>query len=113
MNNSKPVIPAAINEPVLNYALGSVERASLQSKLKDLKQDHIEIPAFIHGQAIHTGELADIRPPHEISHRLATVHQCRTQEVHQAIDSALEARHEWSEMDYPLVSLTWCLDLER
>jgi len=100
MNNSTPVIPSAINEPVLNYAPGSPERASLQSKLRDLKRDHIEIPAFIHGKPVYTGEIAEIRPPHEISHELATVHQCRTQEVHQAIDSALEARHQWSEMDF-------------
>ena len=100
MNNSKPVVPAAINEPVLNYAPGSAERISLQAKLRELKQTEIEIPAFIHGNAVHTGDLEDIRPPHEVSHRLGTVHKCGTEEVNRAIASALEARHTWSEMDF-------------
>jgi len=100
MNNSKPVIPAAINESVLNYAPGSPERTSLQNKLHEFKQVDLEIPAFIHGSAIHTGNLEEIRPPHELSHILGKVHKCGTREVNHAIDSALEARHTWAEMDF-------------
>ncbi len=100
MNNSKPVIPTAINEPVLNYAPGSSERSSLQAKLRELKRTELEIPAFIHGNAVHTGDLEEIRPPHELNHRLGTVHKCGTGEVNRAIDSALEARQAWSEMDF-------------
>ncbi len=100
MNNSKPVIPKAINEPVLNYAPGSEERTSLQETLSQLKRNELEIPAFIHGNAIHSGDLEKIRPPHELSHVLGTVHKCGSKEVIQAIDSALEARHIWSEMDF-------------
>lgn len=100
MNNSKPVVPAAINEPVLDYAPGSAERASLQSKLHELKQSEVEIPAFIHGEAVHTGDLQEVRPPHELSHLLGVAHQCGTKEVDRAITSALEARHAWSDMDF-------------
>ncbi|MCY4160098.1 MAG: L-glutamate gamma-semialdehyde dehydrogenase [Bacteroidetes bacterium] len=100
MNNSKPVIPTAINEPVLDYAPGSSERASLQEKLRELKQTELEIPAFIHGDALHTGDLEEISPPHELSHRLAQVHKCGAKEVHHAIKSALEARRAWSELDF-------------
>jgi len=100
MNNSKPVIPHAINEPVLDYAPGSAERTSLLAKLRELKRTPIEIPAFIHGNAVHTGDLAEIRPPHELGHLLGTVHQCSSQQVEHAIESALEARHAWSEMDF-------------
>ncbi len=100
MNNSSPVIPPAVNEPVLNYAPGSPERLSLQAKLHELKRTELEIPAFINGNAIHTGNIEEIRPPHELSHLLGTVHKCGPKEVTQAIDSALEARHMWSEMDF-------------
>ncbi len=100
MNNSKPVIPKAINEPVLDYAPGSAERGSLKAKLRELKGTEIEIPAFIHGNAVHTGDTSEIRPPHEIRHRLGIVHQCSSKHILQAIESALKARHAWSEMDF-------------
>ncbi len=100
MNNSRPAIPEAINEPVLDYAPGSPERASLQAKLRELKQSEVEIPAFINGIAVRTGDIEEIRPPHELSHLLGTVHKCGSKEVNQAIDSALEARKQWSEMDF-------------
>ncbi len=100
MNNSTPTIPAAVNEPVLDYAPGSFERVALQAKLHELKQNEVEIPAFIHGSAVYTGDTEPIRPPHELRHLLGTVHKCGAKEVNQAINSALEARKEWSEMDF-------------
>ena len=100
MNNSKPLVPEAVNEPVLNYAPNSPERLSLQAKLRELKQDRIEIPAFINGKPIQTGDLDEIRPPHELSHLLGTVHKCGSKEVALAIDAALTARESWSEMDF-------------
>ena len=39
--------PLPINEPVLNYAPGSVERASLKKALAELKKKPIEIPMYI------------------------------------------------------------------
>lgn len=100
MNNSKPVIPTAINEPVLDYAPSSPECASLQAKLRELKRNKLEIPAFINGETVHTGQTEEIRPPHELGHLLGTVHQCETKEVSRAIDAALEAQKEWSAMDF-------------
>ncbi|MCY4233131.1 MAG: L-glutamate gamma-semialdehyde dehydrogenase [Bacteroidetes bacterium] len=100
MNNSKPIIPKAINEPVLDYAPGSSECASIKLKLKELKGTQTEIPAFIHGKAVHTGDLGEIRPPHEVAHLLGAVHKCGSKQVQQAIESALEARKTWSEMDF-------------
>lgn len=100
MNNSRPSIPAAKNEPVLNYAPGSSERISLQNKLRELKQDELEIPAFIGGKAVYTGDLEEIRPPHELSHRLGVVHKCSAKEALQSIEASLEARRDWANMDF-------------
>lgn len=100
MNNSIPTIPTAVNESVLNYAPGSAECTSLQAKLRELKQTELEIPAFIHGKEVHTGNLEEIRPPHELSHLLGTVHKCGLEEVNRGISSALKARQSWSEMDF-------------
>ncbi len=100
MNNSRPRIPAGKNEPVLNYAPGSPERISLQNKLREFKQSELEIPAFIGGKAIYTGDLEEIRPPHELSHRLGVVHKCGEKEALQAIEASLEARRDWANMDF-------------
>ena len=59
--------PLPINEPVLNYAPGSAERASLKKALAELKKKPIEIPMYIGSKAVKTGKLVDIHPPHELS----------------------------------------------
>ena len=48
-------IPPAINEPISEYAPGSVERANLKSKLAEMESDFYEIPIIIGGKEIHTG----------------------------------------------------------
>lgn len=100
MNNSITPIPEAINEPVSSFAPGSRERRSLQAYLASLKSSTVDIPAFIGGREVRTGNTSAVRPPHELSHTLAHVHNCGTQEVNQAIEAALEARHDWSRMHY-------------
>lgn len=100
MNNSIPSIPAAKNEPVLDYAPGSPERISLQNKLRELKQDELAIPALIGGKALYTGDLEEIRPPHELSHRLGVVHKCGAKEAQQAIEASQDAWHHWANMDF-------------
>src|SRR5690625_7795841 len=76
MNNSFPQVPHPINEPVRDYAPGSPERASLQQRIAELKAEVIEIPAFIGGQEVRTGNTEEARPPHEIAHKLGDVHLC-------------------------------------
>ena len=50
-------IPSAVNEPVIEYAPGSVERANLKSKLAEMENEYYEIPIIIGGKEIHTGNL--------------------------------------------------------
>ena len=100
MNNSLSPIPKAINEPVLSYAPGSTERRSLQGRLAELKSTELDIPAFIGGKEVRTGNTSVIRPPHELAHTLGHVHNCGPEEVDQAINAALKARHDWSRMHF-------------
>ena len=90
-------IPLAINEPISEYAPGSVERANLKSKLAEMESDFYEIPIIIGGKEIHTGNLGKCREPHNHQHILAEYHQAGTKEVHQAIDAAIDSWHSWSE----------------
>lgn len=101
MINQIPHTPRPENETVLSYAPGSPERASLRRKLEELKREQIEIPAFIGGEEVRTGDTIEIHPPHDHGSTLATVHLCGEKEVGRAIDAAMTARKEWARMPWP------------
>ena len=63
------------NEPVLNYAPGSAERKSLQAAIKELKSQQRDIPMYINGKEVRSGEKMEIRPPHETAHLLGHFHK--------------------------------------
>jgi len=92
--------PMPVNEPVLQYAPGSPERAALKKVLAELKKKPIEIPMYISGKSVKTGNKKDIHPPHELSHTLATFHAGEEKHVNQAIDAALKAKDAWAAMSW-------------
>ncbi|MEQ1623537.1 MAG: L-glutamate gamma-semialdehyde dehydrogenase [Sediminibacterium sp.] len=92
--------PMPANEPVLNYAPGSPERASLKKALADLKKKPIDIPMYIGSKSVRTGVKHDIHPPHELSHVLGTFHAGNATHVNQAIDAALKAKQAWADMSW-------------
>ena len=92
--------PMPVNEPVLQYAPGSPERAALKKTLAELKKKPIEIPMYIGGKAVKTGIKKDIHPPHEISHTLGFFHAGEEKHVNQAIDAALKAKDAWAAMSW-------------
>jgi 1-pyrroline-5-carboxylate dehydrogenase len=95
INNAVIHTPQPANEPVLNYAPGSRERAELKSALADLSSKVIEIPVIIGGKEIKTGNIGTVVTPHDRHHRLATYHKAGAKEVQLAIDVALEAAKQW------------------
>ncbi|PSQ81721.1 MAG: 1-pyrroline-5-carboxylate dehydrogenase [Bacteroidetes bacterium QS_8_68_15] len=101
MNNSIARTPPPENEPVRSYAPGSAERASLQARLAEMKQDApVEIPALIGGEEVRTGETTELHAPHEHRRVLAQVHHADSETTKRAIEAALEARHEWMQMPW-------------
>ena len=92
--------PMPVNEPVLQYAPGSPERAALKKTLAELKKKPLEIPMYIGGKAVKTGKKVDIHPPHETSHTLGFFHAGEEKHVHQAIDAALKAKDAWAAMSW-------------
>lgn len=85
------------NEPVLNYAPKSVERIALQKAIADLKSQTRDIPMYINGKEVRTGDKKEIRPPHETAHLLGHFHAGDASHVTQAIDAALAARKQWAD----------------
>ncbi len=100
MNNSIALPPIPQNEPIKSYAPGSPERKSLITRLEAMKQQPLEIPAYIGDQEIFTGRTASLHPPHEKAHVLGSVHLCGEPEVTLAIETALKARITWSKMHW-------------
>lgn len=84
------------NEPVLNYAPGSPERKKLQEAIAELKSQQRDIPMYINGKEVRTGDRKEIRPPHETAHVLGHFHTGKAEHVQQAIDAALAAREAWA-----------------
>lgn len=88
------------NEPVLSYAPGSAERATLKKTLAELKSVEADIPMYIGNKEVRTNKKVAIHPPHEIKHTLGYFHAGEEKHVHQAIDAALAAKESWSNMSW-------------
>lgn len=95
MNSGYFNYPLPTNEPVLSYAPGTPEREALKKALAELKQEEIDIPMYIGGEEVRSGERIPIYPPHEISHTLGYFHTSGETHIVQAIDAALQAREHW------------------
>lgn len=92
--------PMPVNEPILNYAPGSPEKLRQKFVLEALKSKVADIPMVINGQEVRTGDLKEIRPPHELDHLLGHFHMGDASHVSAAIDAALTARKDWADMSW-------------
>lgn len=92
--------PMPVNEPVLNYAPGSAEKKRLKEVLKELKSERIDVPMYIGGEEVRTGNTVSIRPPHEHKHILGQFHTGEAKHVTKAINAALKAKDKWAAMSW-------------
>ena len=92
--------PTPANEPVLSYAPGTPEKLALKKALASLKSKTMDIPMYINGKAVRTGNKIAIHPPHEIKHTLGHFHMGTKKHVDQAITSALKVRNTWADMSW-------------
>lgn len=100
MDNAIFSFPKPINEPVKAYAPGSSEKASLKKALAQLSSEEWDIPLVIGGKEIRTGNTGKVVMPHDHHHVLATYHKAGEKEVQMAIDAAMKAHKEWSELPW-------------
>lgn len=92
--------PLPANEPVLSYAPGTPERKRLKDALAELKSTTVDIPMYIGGKEIRTGNKVAIHPPHERNHTLGFFHAGSESHVQDAIDAALAAKTSWAAMSW-------------
>jgi len=93
--NGTPNIPPPRNEPILNYAPGSPERAALKAELKSLGGSVTEIPVIVNGQDLRTGKTVRVVAPHRHTHHLASTQQADGRAIGNAIAAARRAQREW------------------
>ncbi|MFD6066240.1 MULTISPECIES: L-glutamate gamma-semialdehyde dehydrogenase [Amycolatopsis] len=94
--------PAPKNEPVLNYAPGSAERAELEGALKLLgNADPIDITATIGGeQRKGGGEKIEVVQPHNHKAVLGVIHSATAQDTRDAIAAAKAAAPGWRALSF-------------
>ncbi len=93
-------VPTPKNEPVLNYAPGSPERAALDKALKELKANPVEIPLVIDGQDVKSDKKIPISAPHDHKLNLGYYYQGGPSDVKKAVESALEAQKTWEHVPW-------------
>ena len=98
--NGIPNIPAPYNEPVLGYAPGSPERASLHAAIRDVGGAVTEIPVVIDGCELHGDTTIRVTSPQRHQHHLATVQQATPAIVRAAIDGACQAQRDWENWSF-------------
>jgi len=89
-------VPEPRNEPVLEYAPGSPERASLKKRLAEMAEEVVDIPLIIGGEEIRTGNTGKVVMPHDHGHLLATYHKAGPEEIEKAVHASREAHREWA-----------------
>ncbi|MFA5302756.1 MAG: L-glutamate gamma-semialdehyde dehydrogenase [Bacteroidales bacterium] len=102
MNNAVYNFPLPQNEPILGYLEGSPERLLLDKELEKQSRTVVDIPLIIGGKEIRTGNLGEIRMPHDHNKIIAKYHKAGKTEVELAIQAALEARKTWSNMTWTI-----------
>lgn len=93
-------VPHPKNEPVLNYAPGSKERAELQKALKEARGRVLDIPMYIGGEEVRSERKKPIHPPHDRQHVLGYFHEGDKGHVEQAIQAALAAKELWAALSW-------------
>ncbi len=100
MSNSLYKVPIAVNEPILNYAPGSKERADLKAALAEARSKVLDVPMYIGGKEVRTEKKGKLSPPHDHQHLLGNYSVGEASHVKIAIDAAMKSKHDWANMDW-------------
>src|SRR4051812_32484708 len=92
-------VPPPRNEPVLNYAPGSPERAALERRLAELADEKVELTSTLGGrQRMGGGERFDVVQPHRHSAVLGTSAHATPADAEEAIRWGRGAPPGWAEL---------------
>ena len=89
-------VPKAVNEPVKSYAPNSPERNELLATYKKMYNETVDIPFYINGKEIRTGNTVSIHPPHDHKHTVGNYHLAEKGHIEDAVTTAMDARKKWA-----------------
>jgi len=98
MSKGNYYIPEPSNEPVLTYAPGTPEREELKKAVKLARKEERDIPMYIGGKEVRTGNKIKMSPPYDHKHVLGHFHEGDTSHVEAAIKAALDAKEAWENL---------------
>jgi 1-pyrroline-5-carboxylate dehydrogenase len=94
-------VPEPRNEPVLDYAPGSAERAELGRRLAELAGTPVELPLTVGGrQRMAGGARFDVVQPHRHAAVLGTSAQATHADAEEAVRCAKRAAPAWRELSF-------------
>ncbi|WP_034714007.1 aldehyde dehydrogenase family protein, partial [Intrasporangium chromatireducens] len=94
-------VPAPANEPVLDYAPGSPERARLEAALAELQSAPRDLPQTINGERVMGGGAEfQVRQPHAHAKVLGTLRGATVDDARRAVDAAKAAAPGWRELAF-------------
>jgi 1-pyrroline-5-carboxylate dehydrogenase len=94
-------VPFPANEPVRTYAPGSQERGVLETKLKELAREPVDLTMTVGGlQRMGGGDWIDVVQPHNHAHRLGRLGEASDEDVAAAIEAARLAAPGWRELSF-------------
>ncbi|TYP99530.1 delta-1-pyrroline-5-carboxylate dehydrogenase [Tenacibaculum adriaticum] len=93
-------VPVAVNEPVKGYAPGSSEREAVAKQYKEYFNGSVDVPMYIGGEEIRTGNTKNMTPPHDHKHVVGQYHVGNKTHAAKAVANALEARKDWAQMPW-------------
>ena len=96
-------LPLPVNEPILSYAPGSAERATLKAALATMSKEQIDVPHVVGGKESREGAIYEVRAPHDHRLLLATCHDGGSGPAgvtERAITAALAAAPAWAAMPF-------------
>ncbi|WP_374667066.1 L-glutamate gamma-semialdehyde dehydrogenase [Ramlibacter sp.] len=96
--NALPQFPRPVNEPEFDYRAHAEGRAELHRRLSSTEV--AEIPAVIGGKRIYSGDVEEVRAPHDRGRLLARIHRPSAADVGTAIESSLLAAREWAALPF-------------
>src|SRR5215471_2298982 len=94
-------VPVPANEPVKTYAPGSAERAALETKIKELAGESIDLTMTVGGaQRMGRGDSVNVVQPHNHAHVLGRLGEATYEDVDDAIEAASQAAPGWRDLSF-------------
>lgn len=93
-------VPKVENEPVKSYAPGTPERKSVLQTYQEIFNTKADLPLYINGKEIRTGNTKRVIVPHDHQHDQGVYHTAEEAHIKEAITGAVKAREKWAKLPW-------------